>query len=128
MTLGIVRQKLNWRILAGWIAAIFIAARAILPMDMMMPRALLEITICSAHGAQTILLDQDMNRADPSQTDEGGGHCGPCMLVFALAWAIALTLSVAMLTPLVVRWRHENARLASFAYCSGNPRAPPFFS
>lgn len=108
--------------------AIFIAARAVIPMGMMMPQELLEITICSAHGTQTVLVDQDMNRADPLRTSQGDGHCGPCMLVFALAWAIALTLSMAMLAPLVVCWRRENGRLTSFVFCSDNPRAPPTFS
>ena len=93
-----------------------------------MPRELLEISICTSHGPQTILIDRDMNRIDPLQTRQADSHCGPCLLVFALAWAIALTLSAAMLAPLVVRWRRAHVRLASFALCSDNPRAPPHFS
>lgn len=90
--------------------------------------SLTEISICSSHGTQTMLVDANMNLVDPGAANQECDHCGPCAMVFALAWAIALTLSVAIFAPLILRWRDDTDRQLRFAYSTASPRAPPFFS
>jgi len=124
----IVEQKPDWRILMGWAAVLFILARTIIPVDMQAHMGLTEISICSSHGTQTVLVDQNMNRVDPGVANQECDHCGPCAMVFALAWAIALSLSLAIFTPLILRWRDGTARRPGFAYNAAIPRAPPLFS
>jgi len=130
MVSGIIGQNNPWRTLLGWVVAAFVAARAIIPMGMTMPPELSEISICGAHGIETILVDQNMNVAGPDRRGPGGGadissHCGACIFVVAFVWSVALILSLALFAPAVAGWRAENWRQLLFAFSYASPRAPP---
>lgn len=122
-------RKGNWRAGIIMLAAAIFFARAALPVPMMMPPGMSTLVICSAHGVKTILVDQNMNRVSPdAASSEACKHCGICALVFALHWAIALLLGLALFTlaapvaPGFV-WRPQQN-----AYTLALSRAPPHFS
>ncbi len=119
----------DWRILVGGIATIIIFARAVLPMSMMMPLGLSELTICGGHGVETILVDQDMNRVNPDAPSPGDSeHCGICTIVFGLAWAIALVSGLAPLIVFVPPRRVDGWRPQHNGFTLALPRAPPHFA
>lgn len=119
----------KWRNLVGCLAAILMTARAVLPMDVVMPPGFSQITICGAHGIETVLLDQNMNRVNPDAPQKtDSGHCGICTLVFGLAWAIALTLSLAPVTSYVALRRDDVSLPQRDSFSLAFPRAPPRFA
>jgi len=121
------RHKL--RPIPGWIAAAVLLVRAVLPMSMMMPLGLSELVICGAHGVETILVDQDMNRVNPdTPSPDDSEHCGICTIVFGLAWAIALGLILAPLPGFVSPRRGGVWRPRHNGFRPALPRAPPLFA
>jgi hypothetical protein len=94
-----------------------------------MPAGVSEITICGAHGLETILIDQDMNRVTPDLVrKQEAGHCGLCTLVFGLFLAIALTMGRAWLAALAA-YRSADLWLARrIAFLRSFSRAPPIFT
>ena len=127
-------QNQTWRTLLGWVVAGLIAMRAVLPMGMMLPAQLSEMTICGAHGTDTLLVDQYMNVVEPDavgagntpfKTGEPIDHCGACLFVFAFVWSVALILSLVLFAPAVAGWSAGNWRQLAFAFSPGQPRAPP---
>ncbi|MEQ1889499.1 MAG: DUF2946 family protein [Alphaproteobacteria bacterium] len=110
--------------------AAFVAARAIIPMGMTMPPEFSEMSICGAHGIETILVDQNMNVAGPDRRGPGGGadiagHCGACIFVLALVWSVSLIMSLMLFVPAIAGWHAENWRQLVFAFSLARPRAPP---
>ncbi len=103
--------------------------RVALPMSMMIPQGLSELIICSAHGVETILVDQDMNRVNPDAPSQGDAeHCGICTIIFGLAWAIALGLILAPLIGFVSPRRYGVWRPQHNGFTLALPRAPPLFA
>ncbi len=67
----------DWRAVTAWLVAAIVFARVVMPMSLLMPLGLSEITICGAHGVETILVDQDMNRINPDAPPRPEtAHCG----------------------------------------------------
>ena len=121
------RHKL--RPILGWIAAAVLLVRTVLPMSMMMPLGLSELTICGGHGVETILVDQDMNRVNPDAPSRADAeHCGICTIVFGLAWAIALVSGLAPLIVFVSPRRVDGWRPQHNGFTLALPRAPPHFA
>lgn len=114
------------RLMFIWAAAALIFARAILPMGMMMPAGLSSVTICGAHGVETIQLDQNMNRVNAGDREDAQ-HCGLCTLIFGFIWAAALSLCLAAFTPYTPYWRKAGRALLP-DFHNASPRSPPAFS
>lgn len=117
------------RTLLGWLGAAIIFARAALPMPMMMPVEMVALTICGAHGIETILVDQNMNRVNPDAPPKPSAeHCGVCTLAFGLAWAIALTLGLALIAFHLLPRRDDVWPTQRRDFALAHPRAPPSFA
>lgn len=101
-------------------------ARAILPMNVMTPADVSELTICAAHGVETIQVDKNLNRVNPAVPQPETGHCGLCTLVFGLTWAIVLTSSLTLLL-MPASLGREDDWIALPDYAAGAPRAPPIY-
>lgn len=115
--------------IAGWMAVVILVIRAVLPMSMMMPLALSELVICGAHGVETILVDQDMNRVNPDAPFPGDSeHCGICTIVLGLGWAIALASGLAPLIVFVPPSRVDGWQPQYIGFTLALPRAPPHFA
>lgn len=122
---GLLPAQLG-RLLFIWTAALLIFARTILPMGLIMPAGLSSVTICGAHGIETIQLDQNMNRVNPGD-QEDAQHCGLCTLIFGFIWAIALFLCLAAFTAYAPHWRKTGWILLP-DFHNSSPRSPPVFS
>ncbi|MCK9993894.1 MAG: hypothetical protein Dbin4_02414 [Alphaproteobacteria bacterium] len=121
--------KQNWRLATALLAAALLLARSLTPMSLLMPMGLSEITICGAHGVETILVDQDMNRVNPDTPPRPDtAHCGICTLAFGLAWAIALTLGLAPAAFHLLPLRNSLWPPQRRDFALAHPRAPPFFA
>ena len=129
MMANVISPRHKLRPILGWIAAAVLLARAALPMSMMTPSGLSELVICGAHGVETILVDQDMNRVNPDTPSQADlEHCGICTIVLGLAWAIALGLILAPLLGLVSSGRSGVWRPHHNGFRPALPRAPPLFA
>lgn len=94
-----------------------------------MPQGLSELVICGAHGAETILVDQDMNRVHPdARIKDDASHCGLCTLVFGLAWGIALIFGLALFAFYLPPHRNDGWRPQHNGFTLALPRAPPLFA
>lgn len=121
--------KQNWRLATALLAAALLLARSLTPMGLLMPVGLSEITICGAHGVETILVDQDMNRVNPDAPPRPDTeHCGICTLAFGLAWAIVLTLGLAPAAFHLPPLRNSLWPPQRRDFALAHPRAPPFFA
>ncbi len=119
----------NWRAGIVLLAAAIFLARAALPMPVMTPLGLSELVICGAHGIETILVDQNMNRVNPDAPSRNEAeHCGSCILVFAPLWAIALLLGLALFTSATPLLPGDAWRQQRNGFTPALPRAPPHFS
>ena len=111
------------------LAAAFVLVHSFLPMRGMMALGFSESVICGAHGIETILLDQDMNRVSPDAAKkQSEGHCGHCTLVLGLLIAIALIISLAYLALLLPLHSGDQWRPQRLAFRLAFSRAPPPFA
>jgi len=129
LTIRRLFQTGNWRAGIVLLAAALVFARAALPMPMVTPLGMTELVICGAHGIETILVDQNMNRVNPDAPSRNEGeHCGICALVFAPLWAIALLFGLALFTPAAPLRLKDAWRPQHNGFTLALPRAPPRFS